>query len=164
MHLSGADAMISRERAQHLMAGLGALGFLAYLGVFVVTELVQGPTPLLVIAAVAVYGPVWGTLASYAGMLLSTNVFFLFARAVGGKALTQVAHPRVQAMLAAIERHPVRAVIVSRAVLWPLPGIGYGLALSGLRFRDHFLGSLLALWSPCILCALFGETVMALVH
>jgi len=129
-----------------------------------VTEIAQGPTPLLVIAAVAVYGPVWGTLAGYTGMLLSTNVFFLVARAVGGNALTHVTHPRIQRMLAALDRNPIRSVLFIRGVLWPLPGVGYALALSGLRFRDHFLGSLLAIWSPCILCALFGETVMAMVH
>jgi uncharacterized membrane protein YdjX (TVP38/TMEM64 family) len=162
LHLTGLDVYLSRERLRHLMASLGALGLVAYLGVFVATELVQGPTPLLVIAAVAVYGPVWGALVGYVAMVLSTNVFFLFARALGGRALGDVQNPRVQRVLAAVDRHPLRTVLLLRGVLWLLPAVGYALSLSRLRFRDHLLGSVLSLWSPCIQCALFGEAFLRL--
>jgi uncharacterized membrane protein YdjX (TVP38/TMEM64 family) len=161
LHLTGLDAYLARERLR-LMASLGALGLAAYLGVFVATELVQGPTPLLVIAAVAVYGPVWGALVGYVAMVLSTNVFFLFARALGGRALGDVQNPRVQRVLAAVDRHPLRTVLLLRGVLWFLPAVGYALSLSRLRFRDHLLGSVLSLWSPCIQCALFGEAFLRL--
>lgn len=163
LHFTGLDAWLSRERLRHAMASLGALGLVAYLGVFVATELVQGPTPLLVIAAVAAYGPVRGALAGYVAMVLSTNVFFVFARAIGGRALGDVQNARVQRVLAAVDRNPLRTVLLMRGVLWFLPAVGYALSLSRLRFRDHLLGSLLSLWSPCLQLALFGEAFLRLV-
>jgi uncharacterized membrane protein YdjX (TVP38/TMEM64 family) len=161
--LSGLTAWLTRERVQALAEHWGVLGVLAYVVLFALAEIAQLPGALFVLAAVAAYGPWSGALIAYFGMNVASLATFLFGRAVAGRALVEVTHPRVKALVAQIEHTPVRSTAFARGVLFVLPGIGYALALSPVRVRDYVLGSAIGLVVPTLLAAVGGAWLLSLV-
>lgn len=161
-HLSGAAAWLTREHVAEAAERWGALGVAVYVALFAIGEILQLPGAVFVIAAVAAYGPWLGTLIAYLGMNVASVAVFLFGRLVAGRALAEIAHPRVRALMAEVVRRPIRTAFVARGVLFVLPGIGYALALSPIRLRDYALGSALGLTIPSLLAAVLGEWALRL--
>ncbi len=162
-HFTGLAEAVTRERVQELATSWGAAGLVLYVVVFSVGEILQLPGVLFVVAAVAAYGPWLGTGAAYLGMIGASITVFLFGRLVAGRALVEVEHPRVKALMARVDRAPIATVAFLRGVLFVLPGIGYACAVSSIRFRDYVIGSAIGLVVPSVLAALLGEWALSLV-
>jgi len=162
-HFSGIASSLTRERITAIADAWGALGVAAYVALFAVAEILQLPGAIFVIAAVAAYGPWMGTLVAYVGMNVASMAVFVFGRVIAGSALAEVTHPRVKALMAEVERAPIRTTILARGVFFVLPGIGYALALSSVRFRHYVLGSAIGLVVPSLLAAVLGEWALSLV-
>lgn len=144
-HATGATEHLTRERIQALMSGLGALGFLAFVVLFTVGELVHVPGIVFVGAAIVAYGPWLGFGAGLAGAIVSLSVSFWVVRLVGGQPLGQIQRPFLRRMLDRLETQPIRTVAVLRVLFQMLPALNYGLAMSKVRFRDYLFGSVLGL-------------------
>jgi uncharacterized membrane protein YdjX (TVP38/TMEM64 family) len=136
------------ESVRRAVADAGALGVLLYLAVLALGVLAQLPGAVFVGAAVLVYGRGLGYVVALAGAILAVCASFALVRAVGGRPLAGAQRPFLKRLLARLETHPVRTMIVLRIVLFISPPITYALALTGLRFRDHALGSALGLVLP----------------
>ncbi len=161
-HFSGIASSLTRERVTEIATSSGVLGVAVYLVLFAVAEIMQLPGAVFVIAAIAAYGPWLGTLVAYLGMNLASVAVFFFGRFVAGRALTEVTHPRVKALVQEVERAPIRTTVIARGVFFVLPGIGYALALSSIRARDYVIGSAIGLLVPSLLAALLGEWALSL--
>lgn len=161
-HFSGLASSLTRERVTELAQGWGAAGVMLYVAVFAGAEIMQLPGAVFVVAAVAAYGPWFGTLIAYFGMNVASVAVFLFGRLVAGKALSEMAHPRVMALMREVERAPIRTAALARGVFFVLPGMGYALALSSIRLRDFVIGSAIGLAVPSLLAAVLGEWALRL--
>src|SRR5690606_23048875 len=137
--VTGVTDELTPERIRGFMEGAGALGFLLFLGIFAVGELVHVPGVFFVAAAILAYGRGLGGVAAYAGAVLSVAVSFVVVRGVGGQVLAEVRRPWVQKILAGLERNPIRVVAILRLILWMAPPLNYALAMSGVRFRDYVI-------------------------
>ena len=102
-----------------------------------------------------------GALLAWVGALVSLTVTFVVARSVGGHALAEVESPRLQRLLAQVDRHPLRTVFILRVLFTTSPVVNYALALCRLRYRDYMLGSALALGPFVVLAALVLDRVLA---
>ena len=162
-HFSGLASSITRERIEELALSWGLLGVLGYIAAFAVGEILQLPGAIFVIAAVAAYGPWLGTAIAYVGMNVASIAVFVFGRIIAGRALTEIAHPRVKQLMTEVDRAPIRTAIIARGILFVLPGIGYALALSSIRLSDYIVGSAIGLVVPSVLAALLGEWALSLV-
>ena len=162
-HFSGVASLLTRERVAGIAESWGALGVVIYLVLCAIGEVLQLPGAVFVVAAIAAYGPWLGTAIAYLGMNVASVAVFLFGRLVAGRALTELTHPRVKALMEQIDRAPIRTVFLARGVLFVLPGIGYALALSSVRFRDFVIGSALGLTIPSVIAAALGEWALSLV-
>jgi uncharacterized membrane protein YdjX (TVP38/TMEM64 family) len=162
-HFSGVASSLTRERVAALAQSWGALGVVGYVALFAVGEILQLPGAVFVVAAIAAYGPWLGTAIAYVGMNVASIAVFGFGRLVAGRALAEVTHPRVKALVREVEARPIRTAFVARGVLFVLPGIGYALALSPIRFRDYVIGSAMGLAIPSLLAAVLGEGLLRLV-
>ena len=160
-HLTGLAEAVTRERVEELASSWGVVGFALYVAAFAVGEIMQLPGVVFVVAAVAAYGPWLGTGAAYVGMFAASLAVFLFGRVVAGKALAEVEHPRVRALVSRIDRAPISTVAFMRGVLFVLPGIGYACALSPIRFRDYAIGSAIGLVVPTVLAGVLGEWALS---
>ncbi len=160
-HLSGLGAAVTRESIQQMATGWGNLGVALYLTAFSVGEVLQLPGVIFVLAAVAAYGPWVGTVVSYFGMLGASTTVFLFGRMIAGRALAEVEHPRVRALMRHVDRAPIATVAFLRGVLFVLPGVSYACALSSIRLRDYVIGSAIGLVVPSVITGALGEWALS---
>jgi uncharacterized membrane protein YdjX (TVP38/TMEM64 family) len=160
-HFTGLAQVVTRDRIEEIATSWGALGLALYVAAFSVGEILQLPGVVFVVAAIAAYGPWLGTAAAYLGMLSASITVFLFGRLVAGRALAEVEHPRVRALMARADRSPIATVAFMRGVLFVLPGIGYACALSSIKLRDYVIGSAIGLVVPSVIAAALGEWALS---
>jgi uncharacterized membrane protein YdjX (TVP38/TMEM64 family) len=149
--------ILDEDHVERLVASAGAWGVFAYLGLFVVGELLNVPGLVFVGAAVIAYGRWLGLGLAFAGAFLSASVGFFFARAVAGQPLARGASGSRHAAKATrrrevtrwlqrrLELHPVRVVAVLRLLLWMAPLLNYVLGMTSVRFRAYALGTAIGL-------------------
>lgn len=158
---TGISEELSTPRVRALMEGAGVVGFLIFLGVFAVGELVHVPGIVFVAAAIFAYGQTLGGLAAYVGAVISVVVSFIVVRAVGGQVLVGIQRPWVQRMLARLDERPIRVIMLLRLVLWMAPPVNYALAMSSVRLRDYAIGSAIGLLLPIAAAAAFFDWVVS---
>lgn len=158
---TGLHQRFTLEGLRATVLAAGPLGPPAFALAFCLGELLHVPGLLFVAVGLLVWGPAWGGALSFAAALASVSCTFALVRAVGGqpgKALERPAFAR--RLLDRLEERPVRTVALLRAVLVLSPPLNYALALTGLRFRDHLLGSALGLVLPIGAAALASRWVV----
>jgi uncharacterized membrane protein YdjX (TVP38/TMEM64 family) len=153
-HATRAGEILSREHVRALMLELGARGFVAYVVIFALGELLHVPGMVFVAAAMLAYGRGAGFAAGLVGSLVSVSTSFWVVRLVGGQPLTEIRSPLLLRVLRRLEQRPVATVALLRIVLWLTPALNYTLAMSPLRFRDYLFGSALGLLPPLAVAAL----------
>ena len=153
--LTGLDAYLDPETVRAFMVEAGPWGFLAFLGIFALGELLHVPGWVFVGAATLAYGQPLAAVAAYTGAMFSVSVSFFVVRTIGGQSLGEIDRPIVRRTMARLEDHPIRTVAFLRLILWVTPALNYALAMSKLRFRDYFLGSALGLLLPMPLMSIF---------
>jgi uncharacterized membrane protein YdjX (TVP38/TMEM64 family) len=147
-HATGLTEQLTRENIRETIVGLGPLGALAFVGLFVVGELAHVPGFVFIGAAILAYGRLEGGVLGYVGALAAVAVAFVVIRAIGGQALSGIQRPWIVRALAEVDRRPITAVTALRVVLIMTPALTYALALTRVRFRDYMIGSALGLVVP----------------
>jgi|GEM_PF-445868 len=160
-HFSGATEYMTRDNIAHFMQSLGVWGFLLFLVLFALGELVHVPGFVFIFAALIAYGRVWGAVAGYAGALIAVTVAFFLVRLVGGRALSEIKQPLIKKALGPLEKHPIRTVALLRAVLWFAPALNYALGLSPVRYRDYILGSAIGFVVPMVIFSVLFDWAIA---
>ena len=120
-------------------------------------NLIQIPGWVFLAAAVLTLGRIWGGLATYVAASISCALTFFTIRLVGGDALRQLKSKTAVRILGQLDARPIRSVILLRVLFQTVPALNYALALSGIRFRQYFTGTLLGLPLPIILYCLFFD-------
>ena len=80
----GGRAYLGPTHIRAMVLGAGAFGLLAFVGVFVLGELLHLPGLLLVAIAMTIWGRPLGMLVGWVSSLLSIAVCFLLVRWLGG--------------------------------------------------------------------------------
>lgn len=158
--VAGVADHLTVDGLRSTMQGAGVLGFLGFLVLFAVGELLHVPGVVFVVAAIVAYGRLLGGIAGFVGAVVAVVVSFTVVRLVGGQPLAGVRRPWMQRMLAQLDRRPIRVVALLRVALWMAPPLNYALAMSTVRFRDYLLGSALGLVPPIAACAWLVEWVV----
>ena len=160
-HLSGVSEYLTRQNIAHFMQSLGVWGFLLFLVVFALGELVHVPGFVFIFAALIAYGRVWGAVAGYVGALLAVTLAFFLVRIVGGRALSEIQQPLIRKALGPLKKHPIRTVALLRSVLWFAPALNYALGLSPVRYRDYIIGSAIGFVVPMVLFSVLFDWAMS---
>ena len=157
-----ARARFSISGLRDYVADYGAAGVVAYVVAFCIGLLLYVPGNVFLAVAVLTWGRYAGAAIGFVAATLAVTASFTVVRAIGGQPLATMRARWIQRMLARVERQPIRTVLVLRAIVWTSPPLNYAFALSPLRFRDHFIGSMLGLIPAVAIVATFTETVMRL--
>lgn len=160
-HVTGLTEYLSREHVRALIVGLGPLGLLAFVGLFVVGELAHVPGFVFIGAAILAYGRLEGGVLGYVGALVAVAVAFFVVRGIGGQALTALERPLIRRALAHVDARPILAVAVLRTLLIMTPALTYALALTRIRFRDYMLGSALGLALPIVAMSVLFDWLLS---
>ncbi|MFS2035245.1 VTT domain-containing protein [Polaromonas sp. CT11-55] len=134
-----------------------ASGLLIFIALFALGNLVQIPGWIFLAAAVLALGEAWGGVATYLAAVLSCAFTFWLIRLLGGDALRQIKGGWVRRVLAQLDARPVAGIVLLRTLLQTAPALNYALAMSGVKFRDYLLGTLLGLPLPIALYCVFFD-------
>ena len=145
--------------AHHPLLGLAGFALL-----FTLANLAQVPGAVFLAAAVLALGRFWGALATYIGACTACVLGFALVRSVGGDALRAFDGRVAARLFAQLEAHPVRSVFALRLLFQTLPAMNLALALSGVGWRAHGVGTLLGLPLPILAYALFFEALARWLH
>ena len=143
---------------QHQIGGL-----LLFVLLFSLGNLIQVPGWIFLAAAVLTLGQLWGGVVTYVAAVVSCVLTFLTIRAVGGDALRQLKNRLAVRILRQLDARPIRSVALLRLLFQTAPALNYALSMSGIRFRNYLVGTLLGLPIPIALyCVFFDELGMLL--
>lgn len=159
--LTGLDDYVDVEGVRRMMESAGAWGFVAFVVLFAVGELMHVPGLVFVGAASIAYGEVLGIAASYTGAMVSVTASFVVVRAIGGQPLGDIKRPFMRKMLARLETQPIRTVALLRLLLFMAPALNYGLAMSRVRLREYVIGSAIGLLLPIPIVVLVFDWLAA---
>ena len=137
-------------------------GLAIFMLLFVLGNLIHIPGMLFLAAAILALGQVWGGLVTYAAAVVASGVTFFTVRYVGGDALGQVRNKTARRILAHLHGRPIRSVVLLRLLFQTLPAINYALALSGVRFRNYMIGTILGLPLPVLVFCVFFDALSRL--
>lgn len=139
-------------------------GTLVFVLLFSLGNLIQIPGWLFLAAAVLALGRFWGGTVTYVAAIVSCALTFATLRLIGGTALRELKNGLARRLLAQLDAHPIRSVLLLRVLLQTVPVLNYTLALSGVRFREYMIGTVLGLPLPIAVYCLFFETLAQLLH
>lgn len=145
-------AFLRQQISEHQLSGL-----LLFVLLFSLGNLIQIPGWIFLAAAVLALGRTWGGLATYVAASVSCAITFLTIRFIGGDALRQLDNRSVARVLHRLGTHPIRSIFWARTLFQTAPPLNYALALSGVKFRNYMLGTLLGLPLPIFFYCLFFD-------
>ncbi len=76
---------------------------------------------------------------------------------MGGDALKKLDSPIAVNLLGRLHAQPVKSILLLRMLFQTVPALNYTLAMSGVRFRDYLIGTLLGLPIPIALYCVFFD-------
>lgn len=163
--LSGLRQHFSLEFLQQQILANKVTGLLLFVALFALGNLIQVPGWIFLAAAVLTLGKTWGGLATYIAACISCISTFLSIRLIGGDALRQLTNPLAIRIFRHLDQRPLLSVVALRTLFQTVPLLNYALAMSGIRFRNYLLGTLLGLPLPITLyCLLFDTLASRLIH
>lgn len=153
-------ACFELEYLRGITSRAGFLGILTFLGLWVLSYLMQIPGIVFIVAALLGWGALGGSLISFVGLTAATSVSFWTIRTVGGSPASDIENSWARKMLDQLEDRPIRTVTVLRTVFLVNPVVNLSLVLTDVRFRDYLVGSMLGFILPLGVIACATETVM----
>ncbi|MCA9574547.1 MAG: VTT domain-containing protein [Sandaracinaceae bacterium] len=158
--VTGLAEHLTVPKIRAFMSELGVLGFVIYLVVFCLGELMHIPGMVFVLAAVVAYGEVVGGVAGFIGGVISVTCTFVLVRRVGGQPLGEIKWPIMRKVLELMDERPVAVVTVLRMLFAFAPPLNYALAMSSVRLRQYVIGSFIGLIPWALACAVFTEWLL----
>lgn len=155
--LSGLRAHFNLDFLRQQIIAHQSEGLLIFILLFSLGNLIQIPGWIFLAAAVLALGRVHGGLATYVAAVVSCVITFLVIRYVGGDALRQLDSPLIARILRHLDGRPLRSVVLARILFQTAPPLNYALAMSGIRFREYFLATLIGLPLPIFLYCVFFD-------
>lgn len=155
--LSGLRSHFNLAYLHQILVDHPITGLAVFILVFVLGNLVQLPGWLFLAAAVLALGKTWGGMATYVAAIISCTATFFTIRLVGGDALRSLDGKLATRLLSQLDAHPVRNIVLLRMLFQTVPPLNYALAMSGIRYRDYLVGTLLGLPLPILAYCLFFD-------
>lgn len=145
---------LSLDNMQQLVEQTGFWGILIFIGMFVAAAVLNVPGTAFLLLAILLFGYWQGAVFTYVGAMLGAWVTFMLGRSIGGKALSEIKHPRIRQLLSEAEERPIRTLIVLRILVQFSPLVGYTLALTNIKQRQYLIGNLIGILIPTVALSL----------
>ncbi len=142
------------------LAGLGTGGIVAFGAIYVLAALLFVPGSALTVAAGALFGLAWGTVAVSVASTTAAGIAFLIARHLARGAVERkaAANPRFRAIDRAIEQGGWRVIALLRlSPAVPFSLGNYLLGLTAVRFWPYLLASWIAMLPGTFLYVYLGK-------
>jgi uncharacterized membrane protein YdjX (TVP38/TMEM64 family) len=144
---------------RHEIGGVVLFALLFSLG-----NLIHIPGWVFLAAAVLALGRAAGGAVTYVAAVASCGFTFVMIRALGGDALRLIRNPVAVRILRGLDAHPIKSVTLLRILFQTMPALNYALALSGIKFRNYAVGTLVGLPLPIALYCVFFDLLATGLH
>jgi uncharacterized membrane protein YdjX (TVP38/TMEM64 family) len=132
-------------------------GLAIFIVLFSLGNLIQIPGLVFLAAAVLALGRTMGGVATYIAASISCVMTFFVIRAIGGDALRRLDNAIAARILRQLDARPIASIFLLRLLFQTAPALNYVLAMSGVKFRQYLVATLLGLPLPIILYCLFFD-------
>ncbi|KZL47794.1 hypothetical protein A2T98_21385 [Nodularia spumigena CENA596] len=141
---SGFNPQIWLRNALQWIDGLGAVGALAFILLYIVATVAFLPGSILTLGAGVVFGVVMGSLYVFIGATIGATAAFLVGRylARGWVAKKIAGNNKFRAIDEAVGREGLKIVLLTRlSPIFPFNLLNYAYGVTGVSLKDYFLGS-----------------------
>ena len=145
---TGISDQLNKEDLRSLVLGAGPWGLLLFLTLYCFGIFIYIPGIAFVAGAVLIYGFWLGMVIAFFGGLLAISTSFVISRKVGGSPLVEVRSPKMRWLLSRLHQRPILCIAGLRVFMQTSPALNTVLALSGVSYRDYFVGAVLGMWVP----------------
>lgn len=159
---TGVTDSVDAEAIRKLIDDAGPWGWALYVVIFAGGEFIHIPGMVFVAAGILAYGKVFGFGLALIASVVAVSFSFVIVRQLGGTPLSEIDKPWMKRMLSQLHARPIRTVFLLRVVLWMAPPLNYALAFTGIRFRDHLIGSIFGLLVPVAGAAILFDWLFTL--
>ncbi len=123
---------------------LGAVGALAFIGLYIIATVAFLPGSILTLGAGVIFGVVWGSLYVFVGATLGATAAFLVGRylARGWVANKIAGNKKFAAIDQAVGTEGLKIVLLTRlSPVFPFNLLNYAFGITGVSLKDYFIGS-----------------------
>jgi uncharacterized membrane protein YdjX (TVP38/TMEM64 family) len=132
------------RNALHWIDGLGTLGAIAFITIYIIATVAFLPGSILTLGAGVVFGVVWGSIYVFIGATLGATAAFLVGRylARGWVSRKIAGNKKFTAIDQAVGREGLKIVLLTRlSPIFPFNLLNYALGITGVSLKDFFIGS-----------------------
>jgi uncharacterized membrane protein YdjX (TVP38/TMEM64 family) len=162
--MSGLRGHVNLEFIKQTILDNKLSGLLIFVLLFSLGNLVQIPGWVFLASAVLALGHFYGGVATYIAAVVSCLATFVTIRYIGGNVLRELDNKLAVKILAKLDERPILVIVLLRTLFQTVPALNYALAMSGVKFRDYLIGTLLGLPLPIALYCLFFDYVAKALH
>lgn len=151
-----------RKELQGWVRGFGFWGPILILALMLgQTVLAFVPSVLIMVIAVLAYGPWWGGLLSWGGLLIAATFAYLIGRALGPVTVDRlIGHAAERKVEEYVERYGLWAVIAARvSPALSTDAISYVAGLARMRYERFILATAVGILPLAVLISFLGEEI-----
>ncbi len=138
----GVFEQISVENVRQMADSFGALGPVIFVLLAAAGVSLGVPGALFIPGGVVAFGPGYGALLSWWGLVIGSVVAVEWVQRVGGSPLAASENPFIKKAITLLHRRPILGVIVVRWIVFASPPANAALAFAGVRPFQNALGTL----------------------
>ncbi|PMB25901.1 TVP38/TMEM64 family protein [Fischerella thermalis] len=142
---SGFNPQLWLKNALQWIDGLGAVGALAFILLYIIATVAFLPGSILTLGAGVVFGVVWGSLYVFIGATIGATAAFLVGRylARGWVAKKIAGNQKFRAIDEAVGREGLKIVLLTRlSPIFPFNLLNYAYGVTGVSLKDYVLASI----------------------
>jgi uncharacterized membrane protein YdjX (TVP38/TMEM64 family) len=141
----GFNPQVWLKTALTWVESLGAIGALAFFGIYIVATVAFLPGSILTLGAGVVFGVWLGSLYAFVGATLGAIAAFLVGRYLARNWIAQkiAGNEKFKAIDRAVGKEGLKIVILTRlSPIFPFNLLNYAFGLTGVSIKDYIIGSL----------------------
>ena len=139
---------------------LGAVGPLAWIGIYLVATVLLLPGTPFTIGAGVLFGPLVGAVTALVGATLGATASFLVGRGVGRSAVATLAGRRLQTIDRFLTERGLLSVLSVRLIpLFPFNLVNLVAGVTALRLRAYVIGTAVGIVPGTVLLAVSGGSI-----
>jgi phospholipase D1/2 len=158
---------LNPETLQHAAEGIKShpLTPLIVIGIFAIAGLIAFPVTLLIITTALTFGPLWGTVYSILGSLVSGLMGYAVGHYMGRNTIQKLAGSSINKLSRRLAKHGVLAIITVRIIpVAPFTVINLVAGGSHINTRDFTIGTLIGMLPGILGITVFADSLMRTVQ
>ena len=141
----GLNPQIWLRNALEWIDGLGTVGAIAFIGIYIIATVAFLPGFILTVGAGAIFKVVWGSIYVFVGATIGATAAFLIGRYLARSWVTKkiAGNTKFRVIDEAVGREGLKIVLLTRlSPVFPFNVLNYAYGLTGVSLKNYFFASI----------------------